>query len=101
MLVTVSHHDWQLLRHLLRAEAGGQKPLGRELRHNLGTRTKNGTFLDHLVAEGLLAVAAKPTPPERHRELEPAQFRTRYCLTEKGKQAAEYGEYDRSYSPSD
>lgn len=100
MIVPVSHRDWQVLRHLLRVEAEGRKPLGRELRLYPLRATKDGTFLDALVDEGLIAVAAKPTPPDPGRESEPAQFRARYRLTDKGKHAAEYGEYDRPFAPA-
>jgi hypothetical protein len=90
-----------MLRYLVRAEAAGQTPTGRELRLVPTRATKDGTFLDRLVARGLLAVTAKPTPPARGREHEPAQFRTRYKLTELGRSAAEYGEYEQAHTPAD
>jgi len=83
----------------VRAEAGGERPTGRELKLTPTPFTKDGTFLDHLVECGPIAVAAKPTPPERGREGEPAQFRTRYKLTKKGRHAAVYGEYQQDYNP--
>ena len=96
MRVQIGHFEWQLLRTALRAEAAGTPALGRELRVSMARRTKDGTFLDKLVAEGLLAVAEPPAPPDPAvRTEEPAQFRARYRLTEMGKFAAEYGEYDR------
>lgn len=99
MLVQLSHHEWQLLRAAVRAELAGQPSLaGRELRMAPTRMTKDGTFLDRLVAEGLLAVAAKPPAGP---EGEPAQFRTRYKLTAKGREAAEYGEFDRAYTPTE
>ena len=104
MIIPLSHSDWQVLRAVLRAEAvGGPPPLGRELRLTPSRKTKDGTFLDALVEEGLLAVAEKAGPPRAERPRgespEPAQFRTRYRLTEMGRHAAEYGEYDRPHTP--
>ena len=100
MIVAVKHSEWQTLRYLVRAESVGEHPTGRELRLNPTRFTKDGAFLDHLVARGLIAVASKPTPPERGREGEPAQFRTRYKLTKTGRHAAEYGEYDQDFTPT-
>jgi len=104
MLVAVSHANWQLLRYALRAELAGQPPLlGRELRIVPSRRTVDGTFLDGLVAEGLLAVAVKAAPAKagtaEWERQEPAQFRTQYKLTDRGRHAAEYGEYDVPYTP--
>jgi hypothetical protein len=94
-LMPVSHYTWQLLRALKRSK----RPLtGMELRVSPSRTTKDGTFLDRLVAEGLLkAVGVDPLPEgasgaEARR---PVQFRTRYRLTEKGEHAAEFGEYER------
>jgi hypothetical protein len=105
VIVSISHIEWQILRCLLRAQsANGAIPLGRELRVSPTRKTKDGTFLDSLVERGLIEVAAKAPPPptaRHHGERpEPAQFRTRYRLTDLGRHAAEYGEYDRSYTPT-
>jgi hypothetical protein len=94
MLIPISHLTWQQLRFLLRAEATGEYPIGRELRLKLTRRTKNGMFLDDLVAAGLIEVSADAAPRPSGGEGEPRQFRTRYRLTNLGRQAAEYGEYD-------
>src|SRR5262249_31922787 len=83
---------------LVRAEATRKQPFGRELRIYPTRLTRDGSFLDDLVELGLIAVAAKPTPLPASATLEeknePVQFRTRYVLTEKGRHAAEYGEYE-------
>jgi hypothetical protein len=101
VLIQLAHLNWQILRTVLRAKAaGGPPPLGRELRITPSRKTKDGTFLDELVGEGLLAPAGKPEKASGSAD-EPVQFRTRYKLTEKGRQAAEYGEYDRPYTPGD
>ena len=105
MLVYLSHYEWQLLRLTLRAElAKEQPPLGSELRIAPTRATKDGTFLDRMVAAGLIAVAVKAPPlpagaSEREKGL-PVQFRTRYKLTEVGRHAAEYGEYDKPHTPT-
>ena len=88
----VSHFTWQVLRAVKRAKK--KYPTGRELRLAPTRRTKDGTFLDELVKEGLLEVAGVDELTEGTRKW-PAQFRTRYCLTEKGEYAAEYGDYER------
>ena len=105
MIVPISHAMWQQLRFALRAELSSEPfPLGRELRLVPSRNTKDGTFLDDLVEMGLLEVAAKPAPlsasatsAERRA---PVQFRTRYRLTDLGRHAAEYGEYDQRYEPT-
>src|SRR5262245_60006861 len=104
MLAYVTHWEWQLLRSLLRAESAGKPPpLGSEVRTHHTRKTRDGTFLDRLIDEGLLEVA-KEAPPAAARartgeKLAPMQFRRRYRLTAVGRHAAEYGEYDRPYSP--
>jgi hypothetical protein len=101
VLVQLAHLHWQILRTVLRAETAGESPpLGRELRISPTRSTKDGTFLDELVAEGLLEPAGKPEKGSGE-PAGPAQFRTRYALTDKGRHAAEYGEYDRPYTPGD
>jgi hypothetical protein len=104
VLYSLKHFDWQLLRYMVRAEAARKQPFGRELRIYPTRLTKDGTFLDDLVKLGLIAVAGKPAPvsstataAERN---EPVQFRTRYTLTEKGRKAAEYGEYEVTHTPA-
>lgn len=104
MLYSLKHYDWQLLRYMVRAEAARKQPFGRELRIYPTRLTKDGSFLDDLVELGLIAVAAKAPPLSAGATLdeknEPVQFRTRYALTEKGRHAAEYGEYEVAHTPS-
>lgn len=77
-----SHFTWQVLRTAKRSK----KPLtGRALRLAPTRNTKDGTFLTILVTEGLL---------ERVSGSEDEPFDATYALTEKGKHAAEYGEYE-------
>jgi hypothetical protein len=77
-----SHFTWQVLRTAKRSK----KPLtGRALRLAPTRNTKDGTFLVTLVTEGLLAFVTGG---------EDAPFDATYELTEKGKHAAEYGEYE-------
>ena len=100
MLFPLPHFQWQVLRAVLRAEAaGGPPPLGRELRLTPTRKTKDGTFLDEMVKAGLLAAIGKSEPVDGTGEPEP--FRTRYTLTALGRHAAEYGEYDRPYTPGE
>jgi hypothetical protein len=77
-----SHFTWQVLRTARRSK----KPLtGKELRVVPTRQTKTGTFLTALVEEGLLSrVSGSKDKP----------FAATYALTEKGKYAAEYGEYE-------
>jgi hypothetical protein len=104
VLYSLKHFDWQLLRYMVRAEAAKKQPFGRELRIYPTRLTRDGSFLDELVKLGLIAVAAKATPLPAGATLEekdePVQFRTRYALTEKGRHAAEYGEYEVAHVPS-
>lgn len=92
----ISHSTWQTLRVLVRNK---NRPLpGRALRVVPSRATKDGTFLDELVQIGLLEVvtAAAPASPKAIGEARaPAQFRTTYRLTERGKDAAEFGEFER------
>ena len=105
MLYSLKHFDWQLLRYMVRAEAAKKQPLGRELRIYPTRLTRDGSFLDELVKLGLIAVAAKASPLPANATGEekddPVQFRTRYALTEKGRHAAEYGEYEVAHMPSE
>src|SRR5215212_3870471 len=91
----ISHFTWQLLRTLVRNK---NKPMtGRQLRVIPTRKTKDGTFLDELVKDGLLeVVGVNDAPPKAHgASVEaPVQFRTLYRLTERGKHAAEYGAYE-------
>lgn len=91
MTVTLSSViEWQRLRLLAR---GGNVPLnGWTLRIDRSRRTKDGTFLDAIVASGLIEVVTKGEPVEAYPQ-RPAQFQTTYRLTERGLHAAEYGEY--------
>lgn len=75
---------------------------GAELDLTPSLATKYGKFPDQLVRHGLLVVAEKATPlpkdaPEERRN--PAQFRTRYGLTDEGRNAAEDGGYDFEIEP--
>lgn len=77
-----SHFTWQVLRTAKRSK----KPLtGRALRLAPTRNTKDGLFLTALVEEGLL---------DRLTGSEDEPFDATYALTEKGKHAAEYGEYE-------
>jgi hypothetical protein len=100
VLIPIPHLQWQVLRAALRAEAAGEHALGRALRLAPTRNTKDGTFLDDLVAEGLLVRVGKPVPAPPLRD-EPEPFRVRYKLTDLGRYAAEYGEYDRPHTPRD
>jgi len=77
-----SHFTWQVLRAVRRSR---KPPTGRDLRLVPSPRTRDGTFLSELVTDGLLA---------RVTGNEDAPFEATYSLTEKGKNAAEYGEYE-------
>ena len=98
MTVTLNAYTWQILRYLVR----NKKPaLGRDLRLTPRRYNRDGTFLDKLVEDGLIAVADKPgQAPEFPRFEEPVQFVTLYKLTPRGEHAAEYGEYQADYTPS-
>lgn len=77
-----SHFTWQVLRTVKRSK----KPIdGRSLRLVPSRKTKDGSFLVALVEHGLLEfVSGNASDP----------FAATYALTEKGKHAAEYGEYE-------
>jgi hypothetical protein len=95
-VLPISHFSWQLLRTAKRSKV----PLtGKQLRLAPHRRTKDGTFLDDLVAEGLLELVGVDDPTEKTKKW-PVQFRRRYRLTGKGEYAAEYGEYDRQVQPA-
>lgn len=81
MEVPVSHSDWRVLRQALRSRRPAP---GHSLRLDMTRRTKDGEFLTALVRFGLLTVAARGETP----------FDATYTLTERGKQAAEYGLYE-------
>jgi hypothetical protein len=91
----VSHFTWQVLRAVKRSKT---PPTGKQLRLIPSRKTKDGTFLDALVADGLLKALSIDALPAnataREKEL-PVPFRTRYALTPKGEHAAEFGEYER------
>ncbi|AMV24630.1 hypothetical protein VT84_09555 [Gemmata sp. SH-PL17] len=93
MLMPISHETWQQLRVLVRA---GDKPVpGRDIRYTRSRVSKTGKFLDALVAKGLLAKGTEEPITCVTERRQPVQFRTLYTLTEKGRHAAEYGEYER------
>ena len=97
----ISHFTWQVLRAVKRSK---KPPTGKQLRLVPSRRTKDGTFLDELVTEGLLQVAGVDDLPRdasaREKQM-PHQFRTRYKLTSSGEHAAEYGEYEREIRRSE
>ncbi|HEY1190760.1 MAG TPA: hypothetical protein VGE74_24230 [Gemmata sp.] len=99
MIRSVGHADWQVLRALARATG----PLsGRALRLTPNRRTADGTFLGALVGAGLIEPTGDPVPeavrvPGSQRPAEPVPFRTLYQLTERGRHAAEYGEYEYDF----
>lgn len=95
MMLPLSVWTWQALRVLVRAN--NEPVTGKVLRIDRSRRTKDGTFLDQLVTDGLLEVVttAEPLKPKYPgSSVEPAQFRTTYRLTEVGARAAEYGDYE-------
>ena len=51
----ISHFTWQVLRAVKRSK---QPPTGKQLRLIPSRKTKDGTFLDGLVNEGLLQVVS-------------------------------------------
>ena len=86
-VLPVAHFEWQVLRAVRRS----RKPAaGRALRLAPTRRTRDGSFLTHLVQSGLLArVTGTPEAP----------FDATYALTALGEHAAEYGECDRPIAP--
>ena len=82
---------WKILRALVRET----RLTGRALRQfDYGRRSKDGTFLDQLIASGLLRdVETLPDDTPTGHKPRPVQFRTVYELTELGKTAAEFGEF--------
>lgn len=103
MIYPLDHFTWQLLRAVVREKkAQGRRfkgVTGRSLRLYPSRRTKDGTFLDQLVGDGLLKVVGRV--PEDVAEVDmagkPEQFKTLYDITETGDYAAEYGEYEREW----
>lgn len=82
-----SHFTWQVLRTVKRVK---KPPTGRALRLIPSRKTKDGTFLNALVDEGLLARVTGSAD---------APFEATYALTEKGQLAAEFGEYEYEMKP--
>ncbi len=76
-----SHFTWQVLRAIKRSK---KAPTGRALRLVPSRKTKDGSFLTILVDEDLLV---------RETGTADAPFEATYALTERGKHAAEFGEY--------
>ncbi len=105
MIIALAHHEWQLLRVIVRAEKEKRVPTGRELRVSMSRKTKDGTFLDDLVSRDLIAIAEKAphltTGASQQERSEPEQFRTLYKLTDKGRHAAEYGECEVEFTPGE
>lgn len=81
-LMPITHSNWQVLRTVKRSK----KPsIGRALRLSPTRGTKDGTFLNDLVEQGLLnRVSGTAESP----------FEATYTLTDLGQHAAEYGECD-------
>jgi hypothetical protein len=93
----LSREIWQVLRAILRAGSKGTE--GWRLRLNPSRRNKDGSFLTELVSAGLLEDVGPCKPPALDEQVteavhEPGPFHRRYRLTELGKHAAEYGEYE-------
>jgi len=89
VIVLLKQYTWQSLRILARAK---NKPVvGSALRHTPIRRTKDGSFLDELVRVGLIAVA-RPDPGGD-------PFAHAYVLTDLGRHAAEYGEFEGGFPP--
>lgn len=77
-IFAISHSNWQTLR----AAKRGAK-IGRDLRYNMSRHTRDGDFLNQLVAAGLLIrINGDSDRP----------FESTYKLTKLGEHAAEYGE---------
>ena len=97
MQVSLNTLEWQVLRAVLRHKGPGGCP-GSTLRIVPSRRTKNGEHLTGLVEAGLLEAVGSAAPPAPTvggvPDDSPEPFRTKWKLTEQGKQAAEYGEYD-------
>lgn len=82
MTYPISHAIWQTLRVLTRSK---HPVIGRDLRISWTRYTKDGTFLTELIRIGLLnRVSGTDEKP----------FEATYVLTEAGKYAADYGEYE-------
>jgi hypothetical protein len=83
---------WKWLRYFARTKGSA---FGRDLRHvHKSRKEKDVAALKELVGLGLLAVAdIDPAAPLS--SAEPIEFRRCYVLTEAGRAAAEYGEFDR------
>ena len=90
MLRQIEPATWKVLRAAKRAQPGAA--IGRDLRVVPTRKTKDGTFLDHLVELGLLKVQGPAVKAAS--EDEPAQFQQKYVLTEEGEHAAEFGEFE-------
>lgn len=80
-----SHFTWQVLRTVKRSK---KPPTGKQLRLVPTRKTKDGSFLNALVEEGLLARASGSGE---------APFEATYTLTKRGEHAAEYGEYEYTF----
>lgn len=97
MLVNVPHLEWQVLRAILRHKGPGGCP-GTTLRIIPSRRTKNGVHLTALEQDGLIEAAGPPAPlgpPVAGVADETSEpLRTKWRLTNLGRHAAEYGEYD-------
>lgn len=78
----VPHYDWQLLRILARAKNKAVR--GQVLRHTPTRHSKDGQFLNDLVARGMIETVAEGE----------GVFDSTYALTDLGRRAAEYGEYE-------
>ncbi len=90
-----SIETWQQLRVI--ARAGNEPTTGKAIRLWNSRKTKDGTFLDKLVATGLLELvelAPVEKPKYKGSTVKPRQFRSTYRLTPLGLTAADFGEYE-------
>ena len=104
MLYAMGTDDWKTLRVLVRAEREAERPAdarvaGWRLRVSPNRRNRDGTFLERLVAAGLLTDAGPCDPPGKDEPVTdavrvPGPFHRYYRLTPLGHHAAEYGEYE-------
>ncbi len=90
----ISPTTWKVLRNLVRES----QVTGRNLRrHSYSRRTRDGTWLDKLVAAGLIEYTGEVQ--ETYPAKLPAQHRAYFRITSLGKEAAEFGQYEVEYTP--
>lgn len=94
----IPHEVWQQLRAIKRAN--GVPVPGRLVRLKLSRWTKDGAFLNELVAAGLIRRAGAVAADGKAAFRLPAEpFRFAYLLTEAGEHAAEFGEIEAARYP--